>query len=133
MNYWILALPRTDMETCMNTGIFGMSYPYLLGRVQINDKIICCASKEWKVIGLGHVTRPHHVGHSKIFNKNGDFPERIGFVADPLQSHEELDFRKIIPRLSFIATPEKWGPYFMHPIRQIAREDWQLIKACIGR
>ncbi len=53
MNYWLLCLPREDLEHCMRKGTFGLSRKCRIGHVRIGDRVVCCAGKgDWKIIGL---------------------------------------------------------------------------------
>lgn len=131
MNYWIVALPRPDMERCLEIGTFGMNYAYLLGRVQPGDKIVFIASRrEWQVMAFGEVVKGHYVSSKRVFLSNaGVFEHRIDFEAKTLPLKSELDFRTIVHRLSFIGNAVKWGPYFMHAIREMAEKDWTYIRS----
>ncbi len=128
LNYWIIALPRPDMERCLDVGTFGMNYPYLLNRIEVGDKVVFCASKEWLIIADGTITKPYYVSSKRVFlSQSGAFEHRLDFEAKRLEPEHQVDFRSLVAELSFIQNPAKWGPYFMHPIRQMSREDYEFL------
>jgi hypothetical protein len=62
MNYWLLCLPREDIENCMRKGTFGLQRKYILERVAKGYKVVCCAGKgDWKILGLGTTISDYYV------------------------------------------------------------------------
>ncbi len=127
MNYWILALPREDMDQCINVGVFGLNKNFLLGHVRIGDKVACYVTKEYKIIALGEMTREYYLDIEKVFKREGAFPDRIGFKASRFGSNQEIDFMNIIDRMSFIKNRTHWSVYFRNGITRISKEDWDIL------
>lgn len=74
MNYWLICLPRADLEQCIKAGVFGLARKHILGKVEKGDKIICCAGKgDWKIIGFGETTSDYYVDDRAVFLKSGIF------------------------------------------------------------
>ncbi len=127
MNYWILSLPREDMERCVEVGTFGLNRKFSLGQVQIGDKVACCASKEWKIIALGEATSEYYLDTEKIFRSDGLFPDRFKFAAKRLSNEEEIHIVNFLDKLSFVKNLAYWGVYFRSAITRVSKSDWELI------
>jgi predicted RNA-binding protein len=126
MNYWLLCLPRADLEHCVKVGTFGLSRKYMIENVQSGDKLVCCASKgDWRLIAVGEATSNHYVGSKKIFLKDGDFPDRFDFKASLCKP--EADIMTIIDQLSFVTNLAYWAVYFRNGISKLTESDWHLI------
>ena len=41
MKFWLIALPRADIEHCIKKGVFGMRRKHVLGNVKPGDKVGC--------------------------------------------------------------------------------------------
>ncbi len=129
MRYWIIALPREDMEHCMKVGTFGMNRKGQLGKVGIGDGIACYVTKEFKIIGLGEVTEPYYLDDEKVFRKEGVFPDRIRFKARQLKPEEEFDFISIVDKLELITNLAYWSVYLRAGFVEISKADWDLIQS----
>ena len=133
--FWIISLPRADMEQCIKAKVFGLKRKYLLGSVQTGDGIACYVTKDAKVIALGEVTKGYYCNKDKssVFLADGSFPHRIEFLAKTLGA--ELDFRSLIDDLRFISNPAYWGAHLQLGITEIPKVDWELInrKADAGK
>lgn len=128
MRYWLICLPREDLEHCIKNGVFGLSRKNSLGNVREGDKIACCAGKgDWKVIGFGSATSDYYVGDEKVFLKEGFFPDRFDFKAEKLRSNQEIDLMSVIDQLSFVTNVGYWAVFFRNGIAQMSKEDWQLL------
>jgi predicted RNA-binding protein len=130
MNYWILALPRPHIEHCVKIGTFGMRRKYTLEQVKKDDKVICFATKEAKILGFGKVVREYYFANDKVFlDKNHPYPDRIDFTATLLPSDREIDFKPLVNDLSFVKNKQYWGAHFVSGLCQIPAEDFELIKS----
>lgn len=128
MNYWLLCLPREDISNCMRVGTFGLSRKILIGHVRKADRVVCCAGKgDWKIIGLGTVTSDYYVDDSKLFLKDGIFPDRFDFTSENLPQDLEIDILSIIGKLSFVKNLAYWAVSFRIGIVKISKSDWDLI------
>jgi hypothetical protein len=134
MNYWLICLPRADLEHCMRKKTFGLARKHILGQVSKGDAVVCCAGKgDWKVIGLGSATSDYYVDDSKVFLKDGYFPDRFDFEAEHLLKESELDLMSIIDQLSFVKDLAYWAVFFRNGIVRMSKADWELIsKHCSG-
>ncbi len=126
MNYWILCIPREDIEHCMKIGIFGLERRHFITKVTQGDKVVCCASKgNWRVLAVGHATSDYYVDTEKVFLKSGDFPDRFNFSSEKLST--EIDLISLIDRLSFVTQLPHWRLYFRNGIAKMSKQDWELI------
>lgn len=128
MNYWIIALPREDMEHCIKIGTFGLNRKHNMGKVTKDDKVVCYVTKECKIIALGEVTSDYYMDTRKVFHSDGLFPDRFNFKAQQLEVKDELDFKSMVDELSFITNKLYWSVYLRAGIAQIPQEDWTLIQ-----
>ena len=129
MNYWLLCLPREDMERCMQVGIFGLARKHILGHVNAGDSLICCAGKgDWKIIAIGTASSAYYVDDKKVFLKEGDFPDRFDFECERLPKNSEIDVMSIIDQLSFVKDLAYWSVFFRNGIVKMSKQDWDLIK-----
>lgn len=46
MNYWMVCLPRADMEHCIRIGIFGRGSARTISEVKEGDLVVCVVTKE---------------------------------------------------------------------------------------
>lgn len=128
MNYWLLCLPREDLEHCMRIGTFGLARKHILGHVLKDDAVVCCAGKgDWKIIGLGLAISDYYVGDKSVFLKEGLFPDRFDFKADKMSIDREIDIKSIIDRLSFVTNVAYWMVFFRNGIVRMSKQDWELI------
>jgi len=114
----------------MEKGTFGLARKHILGKVLKGDAVVCCAGKgDWKIIGLGSALSDYYVDDTKIFLKEGYFPDRFDFAAEKFRSDEEIDVMSIIDQLSFVSNLAYWAVFFRNGIVQISKRDWDLIVA----
>lgn len=128
MKYWLICLPKADLEHCIKIGTFGLARKHLIDQVKQGDSIICCAGKgDWKVIATGQATSDYYVDVDNVFLKEGLFPDRFDFEAESMSS--PLDLMKVIDQLSFVTNLAYWAVYFRNGIAKISKEDWNLLSA----
>jgi hypothetical protein len=102
MKFWLLCLPEEDMEHCINIGTFGLSRKYVLAKVEPGDPIVFCASKIWKILGVGHATKGHYVNSKQVFLKDGQFDNRFDFESTRFPATHKRDLMSVIDQLSFV-------------------------------
>jgi predicted RNA-binding protein len=127
MQYWLIALPRADMEHCIKVGTYGVNRKQTIGNVQKGDKIACYVTKESKIVALGEATSSYYMDTKKIFKADGVFPDRFDFQAIPLGKENEIDFKTMVDDLQFITSKLYWTVYLRNGISKISRGDWELI------
>jgi predicted RNA-binding protein len=132
MNYWIIALPRPDMENCIKVGAFGANRKGIVGYVEEGDKVACYITKEYKIIALGTVTQGYYLDDEKIFLREGVFPDRFKFSAKQLKPDDELNFMTIVDKMSFIKNLAYWSAHFRNGILRMSETDWDLMQAKIS-
>lgn len=125
MRYWLLSLPREDMEHCMKVGVFGLRRKHTIGNVRSGDKIACYITKEYKVIALGEATSDYYLDDEKVFRTEGHFIDRFKFKAPKLAP--ELNFMDVIDQLSFIKNIAYWSVYLRNGIVEMSAKDWDLL------
>lgn len=129
MSYWLVCLPRVDLEHCMKVGTFGLPRKHILGGVKKGDMVICCAGKgDWKIVGTGVVTTDYYVDVEKKFLAEGYFPDRFDFTSVQVPKDRELDVMQIIDQFSFVKNLAYWAVFFRNGIVKAEKSDWDLIK-----
>lgn len=128
MNYWIISLPRPDMEHCIQIGTFGLNRKYLIGNAEPGDKVACYVTQESKIIALGQVSSAYYLDDQKIFKGEGLFPDRFDFKAQLLGPKAEIDFKTMVDDLSFISNKLYWSVYLRAGVAKIPEKDWFLIE-----
>lgn len=133
MNYWLICLPREDLEHCIKIGTFGLGRKHVLGSVSSGDQVVCCAGKgDWKIIGCGEATGEYYLSVEKVFLKEGSFPGRFDFKANKLPEEQEVDIKQLLDQLSFVKDLAYWAVFFRNGIVKMTKKDWDLIKSQIG-
>lgn len=132
MNYWIISLPRPDMEHCIQMGTFGLNRKYLLGKVEPGDQVACYITKENKINALGEATSGYYMDTKKLFKQEGLFPDRFDFKAKLLGPKAEIDFKSMVDDLSFITNKLYWSVFLRAGVVQISKKDWELIESKAG-
>lgn len=128
MNYWFVCLPRQDLEHCIKVKKFGLSRRHVISNVAKGDSIVCCAGKgDWKIIGLGVVESDYYIDDTKVFLKEGFFPDRFDFKAEKLSENQELCLMTIIDKLSFVKNLAYWAVFFRNGIVKMSKSDWEMI------
>lgn len=123
MNYWLIALPREDMEHCIEVGCFGLNRRFRVQQVREGDKVACYVTKEYKIIGLGEATSDYFVEESPLFKRaDAVFADRFKFKLD--SRNLNLNFMDVIDKMSFITNMAYWAVYFRNSIVQLTKEDW---------
>jgi hypothetical protein len=126
MNYWLICLPRPDLEHCIESHVFGLGRKNLIGSVRAGDKIVCCAGKgDWSVIATGEATSDYYFDDAKVFLKKGSFFDRFNFDADLVEN--ELDIKSVLEEISFVTNLAFWAVYFRNGIAKMTKSDWDLI------
>jgi predicted RNA-binding protein len=132
LNYWIIALPREDMEHCIKIGTFGLNRKGTLGRVKKGDKVACYITKENKIIALGEATSDYYMDDKRVFKASGMFPDRFDFKATLLGADNEVNIKTMVDDLSFITNKYYWSVYFRTGVAHIPEMDWKVIENRIG-
>lgn len=129
MNYWLLCLPRKDMDHCIEIGTFGLSKKRLISSVRAGDSIVCTAGKgDWKIIGIGSATSDYYFDTERIFLKDSDYPDRFDFAIERFSKEREVDIMTIIDQLSFVKNLAYWALYFRNGIAKMSEKDWKIIQ-----
>lgn len=133
MNYWILTLPRLDMEHCIKLKTFGLNSKQRLGQMAEGDRILCCVTgeKPWKIIAIGKVLTSYYVDDKPIFRKPGGFWYRFDFDAKQFRPDGEIDFQALLAQLSFITNLNYWPVYFKGGVKGITEHDWEILTKAV--
>lgn len=115
------------MEHCIKIGTFGLNRKHILGKIASGDKIVCCASKDWKIIGTEDAASDYYLDNEPVFLKDGIFPDRFNFTATQVPASAELDLKQIVDSLSFVTNLAYWAVYFRNGIVEISPQDWTLV------
>lgn len=125
MRYWLIAIPRQDLNRCLELGVFGRSSKNKFLGVEPGDKLAFYVTGEYTIAALGWVTEGYFFDSSDIFHRQGDFPHRIRFAAKQLI--EPIEFKPLVTKFRFIRKPEYWPAYIRRGFAELFEEDWALI------
>lgn len=128
MNYWMICLPREDMEHCIKKGVFGASRCGSLKNARKGDKLVCYITKECKIIALGELTSDYYMSDDNVFRTEGVYPDRFNFKAAKLPKNKEIDVKSIIDDLTFVTNKAYWSVFFRLSNRRIPKEDFSLLE-----
>jgi predicted RNA-binding protein len=98
-----------------------------MGGISEGDGIVCCVSKDWRIIAAGRTTSEYYMDTSKVFVKDGLFPDRFNFAAGQVGADDEIDVKQVLDRLSFVKNLAYWPVFFRNAIVEISEADWKLI------
>lgn len=127
MNYWLICLPREDMEHCIKIGTFGASRKASLALAKKGDKVVCYITKECKIIATGELTSDYYMSDDNVFRSKADFPDRFDFKASLLGPKQELEIKTMVDDLSFITNKLFWSVFFRLSNRKLTKQDYDLI------
>ncbi len=128
MNYWMICLPREDMDHCLKIGTFGATRKVGIGKARKGDKVVCYVTKDCKVIAVGELTSDYYMADDEIFKAEGVFPDRFNFKAQKLGPEKEIDIKSIVDELGFITNKAYWSVFFRLSNRQLPKEDFHVIE-----
>ena len=126
MSFWLICLPREDIERCVSIGTIGLGRPQGISKVRQGDGVVCLITKEkpWKVLAIGSATSDYYVDEKPVFRKQGTFIDRFDFTAETL--NPEPSFAELIDRLNFLRKKESWPAYFKSGIVRLTDADWRV-------
>ena len=128
MNYWLLCLPRPDLEHCIKIGIFGLPRKNTIQGVKQGDQVLCCAARgDWKILAKGEATGDYFIDIEKIFLSDDIYPDRFEFTAAKFP--HEIDLKKFINNLNCVTKPAYWPLFFRSGITRLTLADYNLICA----
>lgn len=131
MNYWMLCLPRPDMEHCIKIGSYGLKRALVINNVKADDKLVLYVSRECKVIALGTVTKGFYRSSRPVFRAAGNFDFRFDFQS--IKTDPELDFKTLLDKLPLTKDSRNWGGRLRMGIANISSADWSIIDTtCFG-
>jgi len=104
-------------------------------KVEKGDKAFVYVTKTQKgekslpprIKGLFEVISDPYEDRERIF-KGGTFPNRVKLQPEIVLEGEHVNFRDLIPELSFIKNKKYWTGYIRSGINDMPKEDYELIK-----
>jgi len=141
MGCWLCVTSEDNWRVIREKNIWGVGEKFrkTIERVKPGDKFVFYVVQTQKedqiipsrIVGVFEaVSEPYRDG-SRIFkskSKGGEtiYPYRV--KLKPIKIFDEpIEFKKLIPKLSFIRNKDKWTGYVRLPMRKIPEEDYQLI------
>lgn len=127
MNYYLVCLPRADMEHCIKIGTYGLKRRNVISQVATGDKIACIVTREpdWKIIALGEATSDYYIDDKQIFREEGLFVDRFNFKS--LKLKPELKLWDLMDSLKFVKKQEYYAAYFKNGIVKLTKDEWTAI------
>ncbi len=130
--YWICITSERNWRVIREKNIWGVESENIISRVKKGDKLVIYLKQEKindeiknpRIVALYEVDSEVFRDSSKIFDKN--YPYRVKLKLIKILE-KPLDFRSLIPKLSFIKNKKAWGAYLQRQMVPIPEEDWKLI------
>lgn len=142
LEYWLCILNETNWNVVKSKGIWGVSerHKNTIEKVEIGDKLVFYLVQEKtdkgvlpsRIAGIGEAVSKVFKDSSRIFSSKGfssseTFPYRIRVKLE-LVLEKPLEFKPLIPKLTFIKNKEKWTGHIMgKAMRRIPKEDYETI------
>lgn len=141
MTFWLCVTSEENWRVIRERNVWGVGEKFrkTIERVKPGDKFVFYVVQTKRgdeiipsrIVGVFEaVSEPYRDG-SRIFkskSKGGEtiYPYRVKFK--PIKIFDEpIEFKKLIPKLSFIRNKDKWTGYVRLPMRKIPEEDYQFI------
>jgi len=143
MSYWLCITTRENWEIIKENRIWGVPrrHENTIKKVKPGDKLVFYVKQETrnkevldpKIVGIFEAVSTYYIDSSRIFKsppgKNETYPLRIKIK---LIKFGEINFKELIPKLSFIKNKKKWTGHLMgKAMREIPEEDFKLINSLL--
>ncbi|TDA42155.1 MAG: EVE domain-containing protein [Thermoproteota archaeon] len=136
MTYWIFVTDHMNWDVVLKEGIYGLpeKREKLMKRVKKGDEAFIYMVQEKveyrilpsRIAGLFEIVSDPFKSDKRIFR--GDlYPNRV-MLKPILVPERPLDFKPLVPRLSFIRNKERWSAYLRRGIVEIPEKDYMLIR-----
>jgi len=136
MNYWIFVTNADTWKTVREEQVWGSDVT-TVKNVEKGNKAVVYVMKTKKegeeglpprIKGAYEVVSEPYEDHSRIFS-GGLYPNRV--KLQPLIELEEefVNFRKLVPDLTFIKNKTVWSGHLRSGINDMPKEDYDLIKS----
>lgn len=109
----------------------GLKGKYMSKRMRAGDKVLLYQSGKG-VIGVFEVTGDAFVSADRFFPGMRAYPTRIPWKALSLNLEAPVDLRPLAPKLRFVSGKGNLGSYLQSTLRQIEKEDFDLIDSCVA-
>lgn len=133
MKHWLCVTNEDNWKIIKKKRIWGVPKrrKRTIIQVKLGDHLIFYI-KHGKIGGIFKAISEPFESKEKIFKpiKKEIFPNRIK-LEKVLIPKMRVDFKKLIPRLSFIRNKISWGFYMWSAIRMISKEDYKTIKSAL--
>lgn len=142
MRYWLCITNRKNWEIIKKKKIWGVSenrHKNTLLKTKIGDKVVIYLKQERaengeilepRIVGIFEIVSEPFKDSTPIFkapkSSNERYPWRVKLKEVKLG---ELDFKQLIPKLTFIKNKNKWHAHlFGKAMREIPEKDYKLIE-----
>ncbi len=144
MRYWLCITNRDNWKVIKEKNVWGgvpKRHRNTIARVKPGDRLIIYVKQERKdkqilepkIVGIFEVVGEPYTDSTKIFKSpphlNETYPLRVRIKPVKLG---ELEFKPLIPKLSFITNKKRWSGHLMgKAMREIPEEDYRLIEGLL--
>lgn len=141
MAYWLCVTSEDNWNVIKDRLVWGVSEKFrkTIRRVKPGDKFVFYVVQTKKgneiipsrVVGVFEAVSEAYKESSKVFKSRivggkAIYPYRV--KLKPIKIFDKpIEFKQLIPKLSFIMNKDKWTGYVRLPMREIPEEDFQLI------
>jgi len=138
MAYWLCVTNRENWEVIRKRRIWGVSSRSAskISKVKRGDTLVFYKIQDKEspsqVVGIFEATSDPFYDEKPVFS-GGVFPHRVR-VESRLVPEEPLDFKPLVPKLSFITNKEKWNLHLRgKAMIELPKEDFEAIISAMKR
>ncbi len=141
MSYWIFVTNEQNWKVVKEKNVWGLpkGRENSIKRVKKGDKAFIYLMQEatkdrtipTRIVGLFEVESDPFTSSERIF-KDRLYPNRVRLKPILVLERKYLEFKPLVPKLSFIKNKLRWSGYFRSGLVKIPERDYNLIKTKIS-
>ena len=137
VKYWLHVSRRENWDIDKKNNDFKIGlvdrWKNKLREISVGDRVVFYLTGG-KIAGIFEAISEYFHEETKIW-KGGIYPHRLNLkrILIAEEPSQEVDIRKLVETLSFVEYKEKWGLYLRAAIREIPKEDFELMRSELMR
>jgi len=125
--YWLCTVSEENWRVIKQRLIWGVSEKFRkrIENISAGDIIVFYVAPA-SIGGVFEVTSQVFKDDTRIFASNEVYPYRVK-LKPLLVPAKRVNFKPLITKLSFIRNKNRWAAYIRLPLREISKEDYEII------
>jgi len=142
MTYWIFVTNEQNWKVVKEKNVWGLprGRENSIKRVKKGDKAFIYLMQEktknktvpTRIIGFFEVVSDPFTSSERIF-KDRLYPNRVRLKPILVLEKNYLEFKPLVPKLSFIKNKNYWSGYFRSGLVEISEKDYELLKSELAK